>query len=43
LIAATTLSVREAFSTTKEAYAFEEFGLLKAIRTDNGVPFASPK
>jgi putative transposase len=39
----------EAFSTTKEAYAFRvfeavfnEFGLPKAIRTDNGVPFASP-
>jgi len=39
----------EALSTTKEAYAFEvfeavfkEFGLPKAIRTDNGVPFASP-
>lgn len=35
--------------TTKEAYAFtvferafREFGLPKAIRTDNGVPFASP-
>jgi len=35
--------------TTKEAYAFtvfervfKEFGLPKAIRTDNGVPFASP-
>jgi putative transposase len=34
---------------TKEAYAFpifeavfKEFGLPKAIRTDNGVPFASP-
>jgi putative transposase len=40
----------EALSTTKEAYAFRvfeavfnEFGLPKAIRTDNGVPFASPK
>jgi len=39
----------EALSTTKEAYAFEvfeavfkEFGLPKAIRTDNGLPFASP-
>jgi putative transposase len=39
----------EALSTTKEAYAFpvfegvfKEFGLPKAIRTDNGVPFASP-
>ena len=39
----------EALSTTKEAYAFRvfeavfnEFGLPKAIRTDNGVPFASP-
>lgn len=39
----------EALSTTKEAYAFtvfarlfEEFGLPSAIRTDNGVPFASP-
>ena len=37
----------EALSTTKEAYAFpvfeaafKEFGLPKAIRTDNGVPFA---
>ena len=36
-------------STTQEDYAiavfervFEEFGLPKAIRTDNGVPFASP-
>src|SRR6266852_104964 len=39
----------EALSTTKEAYAFtvfetvfKVFGLPKAIRTDNGVPFASP-
>ena len=39
----------EALSTTQEAYAFtvfertfKEFGLPKAIRTDNGVPFASP-
>jgi putative transposase len=39
----------EALSTTKEAYAFtvfervfKEFGLPGAIRTDNGVPFASP-
>ena len=39
----------EALSTTKEAYAFRvfesafrEFGLPHAIRTDNGVPFASP-
>ena len=39
----------EALSTTKEAYAFtvfervfKEFGLPQAIRTDNGVPFASP-
>lgn len=39
----------EALSTTKEAYAFRvfesafrEFGLPKAIRTDNGIPFASP-
>jgi len=39
----------EALSTTMEAYAFpvfeavfKEFGLPKAIRTDNGVPFASP-
>jgi putative transposase len=39
----------EALATTKEAYAFpvfeavfKEFGLPKAIRTDNGVPFASP-
>jgi putative transposase len=38
----------EALSTTQEAYAFtvfervfKEFGLPKAIRTDNGVPFAS--
>jgi len=38
----------EALSTTKETYAFtvfeavfREFGLPKAIRTDNGVPFAS--
>lgn len=39
----------EALSTTQEVYAFtvfervfKEFGLPKAIRTDNGVPFASP-
>src|SRR3954468_2759514 len=39
----------EALSTTKEIYAFtvfqrvfKEFGLPLAIRTDNGVPFASP-
>ena len=39
----------EALATTKEAYAFtvferafKEFGLPGAIRTDNGVPFASP-
>jgi putative transposase len=39
----------EGLHTTKEAYAFtvfenvfKEFGLPKAIRTDNGVPFASP-
>jgi putative transposase len=39
----------EALHSTKEAYAFtvfestfKEFGLPKAIRTDNGVPFASP-
>jgi len=39
----------EALSTTKEAYAFpvfesafKEFGPPRAIRTDNGVPFASP-
>jgi putative transposase len=39
----------EALSTTKEYYAFavfervfKDFGLPKAIRTDNGVPFASP-
>jgi putative transposase len=39
----------EALTTTKEAFAFtafervfKEFGLPKAIRTDNGVPFASP-
>src|SRR5213082_1362280 len=39
----------EALQTTKEAYAFtvfenafKEFGLPSAIRTDNGVPFASP-
>lgn len=39
----------EALSSTKEAYAFpvfervfKEFGLPCAIRTDNGVPFASP-
>jgi putative transposase len=38
----------EALATTKEGYAFavferafKEFGLPKAIRTDNGVPFAS--
>ena len=38
----------EALSTTKESYAFtvfqrlfEEFGLPRGIRTDNGVPFAS--
>jgi len=39
----------EALSTTREVYAFsvfesvfKEFGLPRAIRTDNGVPFASP-
>ena len=39
----------EGLETTKEQYAFttfervfKEFGLPKAIRTDNGVPFASP-
>ena len=39
----------EALSTTQERYAFtvfeqvfKEFGLPAAIRTDNGVPFASP-
>ncbi len=39
----------EALHTTKEAYAFgvferafKEFGMPAAIRTDNGVPFASP-
>lgn len=39
----------EALSTTKARYAFtvfertfKEFGLPRAIRTDNGVPFASP-
>ena len=39
----------EALPTTKEPYAFtvfertfKEFGLPTAIRTDNGVPFASP-
>lgn len=39
----------EALSTTKEVYAFsvfesafKQFGLPRAIRTDNGVPFASP-
>jgi hypothetical protein len=39
----------EALSTTQETYAFSvferafrEFGLPKAIRTDNSVPFASP-
>src|SRR6266478_1313144 len=39
----------EALATTKETYAFtvfervfKDFGLPQAIRTDNGVPFASP-
>jgi putative transposase len=39
----------DALSSTKERYAFtvfervfKDFGLPKAIRTDNGVPFASP-
>ncbi len=39
----------DALSTTKEVYAFsvferafKQFGLPKAIRTDNGVPFSSP-
>jgi putative transposase len=39
----------EALSTTREVYAFavfervfKDFGLPQAIRTDNGVPFASP-
>ena len=38
----------DALSTTQEIYAFtvfervfKDFGLPKAIRTDNGVPFAS--
>ena len=38
----------EALSTTQEIYAFtvfervfKDFGLPRAIRTDNGVPFAS--
>jgi putative transposase len=40
----------DALETTKEAYAisvfesvFREYGLPKAIRTDNGVPFSSPQ
>ena len=40
----------EALATTKETYAFtvferafKDFDLPRAIRTDNGVPFASPK
>jgi putative transposase len=43
------LLVCEALATTKEHFAFtvferafKDFGLPKAIRTDNGVPFASP-
>jgi len=43
------LIVCEALHSTKEAFAFsvfesafKEFGLPSAIRTDNGVPFASP-
>ena len=39
----------DALTSTKEAYAFtvferifKEFGLPRAIRTDNGIPFASP-
>ncbi len=39
----------DALASTKEAYAFtvferifKEFGLPQAIRTDNGIPFASP-
>lgn len=39
----------EALSSTKEQFAFpvfervfKEFGMPRAIRTDNGVPFASP-
>jgi putative transposase len=39
----------EALHTTKETYAFmvfenafKEFSLPRAVRTDNGVPFASP-
>ena len=39
----------DALSTTREAYAFavferafKDFGLPEAMRTDNGVPFASP-
>jgi len=42
------LITRDALSTTKEMYAFtvfertfKDFGLPRAIRTDNGVPFAS--
>ena len=40
----------DALATTREMYAvtvferaFKDFGLPRAIRTDNGVPFASPK
>jgi putative transposase len=39
----------EALATTKESYAFpvfedafKEYGLRQALRTENGVPFASP-
>ena len=46
---AATCSAARRLATTQEAYAFtvfervfKEFGLPKAIRTDNGVPFASP-
>ena len=47
-IASRYLLTCEALSTTREAYAFavferafKDFGLPRAIRTDNGVPFAS--
>jgi hypothetical protein len=43
------LLVSDALTTTKEQYAFivfervfKDFGLPLSIRTDNGVPFASP-
>ncbi len=36
------LTTQERFAFTVFERTFQEFGLPQAIRTDNGVPFASP-